>query len=63
VKDEKTFKATLANGEVMTFKAGEFALMPRSLDVNVMKIEECSLLEWAEHQTLQPNKDLQVICG
>ena len=63
VKDIKTFKATLANGEVMTFKAGEFALMPRPLDVNVMKIEECSLLEWAKHQTLQPNKDLQVICG
>ena len=59
----KYAKATLANGEVMTFKAGEFALMPRPLDVNVMKIEECSLLEWAKHQTLQPNEDLQVICG
>jgi hypothetical protein len=39
--NEKTFKATLANGEVVTFKAGEFALMPRSLGVNIMKIEEC----------------------
>tara|TARA_R110002167_G_scaffold143936_6_gene333527 strand:+ start:1303 stop:1482 length:180 start_codon:yes stop_codon:yes gene_type:complete len=46
--NDNCYKATLANGEVMTFRAGEFALMARSLDVNVMKIEECSLLEWAK---------------
>ena len=64
VKDKKTFKATLASGEVMTFKAwGMCWAASKTVDLDVVKIEECSLLEWAKHQTLQPNKDLQVICG
>ena len=63
-KEKKTFKATLANGEIVTLKTwGMCWVASKLVDLDVVKIEECSVLEWATHQTLQPNKDLQVICG
>jgi hypothetical protein len=64
MKDKKTFKVTLANGDVMTLKAwGMCWVASKTVDLDVVKIEQCSLLEWAKHQTLQPNDELQILAG
>ncbi len=63
-KEKKTFKVTLADGEIVTLKTwGMCGAASKTVDLDVVKIEECSVLEWATHQTLQPNEELQVTAG
>ena len=63
-KEKKTFKVTLADGEIVTLKTwGMCWAASKTVDLDVVKIEECSVLEWATHQTLQPNEELQVTAG